>query len=148
MPRPDPVFFPSAIGLFVLRERRGVGLAFAGAHPVHLGRFLIFFAVGGTVPPLMVIVFGGISYLVIALMAATSNDWSVDWLGVKNWCRLHKFSIYYLWSIFALTYLANIAREPNAPIYVVLLMLVVLALLFRLAGGRLRVGGGTHSIAL
>jgi DMSO/TMAO reductase YedYZ heme-binding membrane subunit len=44
-------------------------------------------------PPIFVPVLGGIGYVLIAMMAITSNNWSVRALG-RNWKRLHTFGIY------------------------------------------------------
>jgi DMSO/TMAO reductase YedYZ heme-binding membrane subunit len=73
-------------------------------------------------------------------MAATSNDWSVARLGAKNWRRLHTFGIYYLWLIFALTYLSRISRGPLSLVDGLLVALVVAAFLLRLAAPFLRRG--------
>jgi methionine sulfoxide reductase heme-binding subunit len=122
----------------LLRERRGVGLAFAGAHTVHLGVFLGYFAVGGTVPPPVVVVLGSVAYVLIGLMAATSNDWSVARFGAKKWRRLHAFGMYYVWLIFALTYLSRVSRGPLTIVDNLLLALAVAAFLLRLAAPFLR----------
>lgn len=117
----------------LLRERRGMGLAFAGAHFVHLGAFVTYFALGGLVPPAPVLIAGGLGYLVVAAMAATSNDWSTARLGAKNWRRLHVFGLYYIWLIFALTYLSRAAKGPFTILDGGLLALIVAAIVLRLA---------------
>jgi DMSO/TMAO reductase YedYZ heme-binding membrane subunit len=130
--RPLAQIFRNGATRWLLRERRGVGLAFAGAHTVHLGVFLTYFAVGGMVPPRVVVVLGGFAYVLIGLMAATSNDWSVARLGAKNWRRLHTFGLYDVWLIFALTYLSRIGRGPLTIVDGLLLALLVAAFLLRL----------------
>jgi DMSO/TMAO reductase YedYZ heme-binding membrane subunit len=129
--RPLEQIFRNGATRLLLRDRRGVGLAFAGAHTVHLGVFLTYFALGGVVPPAVVVVLGGFAYVLIGLMAATSNDWSVARLGSKNWRRLHTFGLYYVWLIFALTYLSRIGRGPVSIGDGLLLALLVAALLLR-----------------
>jgi len=140
--RPLAQTFRNGATRLLLHERRGVGLAFAGAHTVHLGVFVTYFAVGGVVPPAVVVVLGGLAYVLIGLMAATSNNWSVARLGPKNWRRLHTFGIYYVWLIFALTYLSRISRGPSSIVDGLLVTLVVAALLLRLATPLLPRGAG------
>lgn len=131
--RPLSNTFHGAFARTLLRERRGLGLAFAGAHGAHLSLFPFFLAAGGTSPPAFVLGFGSIGYLVIAFMAATSNDASVAWLGPRNWRRLHSFGLYYLWSIFAFSYLAHAAglAAPAEAAYDVALFAAVAAFVFR-----------------
>jgi DMSO/TMAO reductase YedYZ heme-binding membrane subunit len=57
------------------------------------------------------IVVGGIGYLFVALMAATSNDASVAWLGARRWKALHTVGAYWLWQVFLLTYALSIPRD-------------------------------------
>jgi DMSO/TMAO reductase YedYZ heme-binding membrane subunit len=125
--------FASDATRLLLRERRGIGLAFAGAHTVHLGTFLIYFARGGIVPPLFVVIPGVFGYFLLALMAATSNNWSVAKLGPTAWGRIHRFGIYYLWLIFLLTYLSRAAKGPLALVDVGLLSVLLGAFVLRLA---------------
>ena len=54
---------------------------------------------------------GGVGYLLLAAMAATSNDASQRALGA-NWRRLHTVGIYALWIIFAASYLPVVAASP------------------------------------
>jgi methionine sulfoxide reductase heme-binding subunit len=71
-----------------------------------------------------------LGYVVIAVMAATSNDWAVTRLGPKNWQRLHTFGAYYVWLIFALTYLSRV-KEPGGTGYDVLFAIILSVLLLR-----------------
>ena len=117
----------------IKRERRGLGLAFAGAHFMHLGALITYLQVSGHPPALLTVTFGGIGYALIALMALTSNDASVRTLGPANWRRLHTFGLHYTWFIFVVTYVRRIAAYPDMPEYVVLLTLGALALVIRFA---------------
>jgi methionine sulfoxide reductase heme-binding subunit len=131
--RPLSRIIASPATVTLLRERRGVGLGFAGAHTVHLAAILIYFAKGGIVPPIFVPILGGIGYALIWAMAATSNDRAVRALG-RNWKRLHTVGIYYVWMIFLLTYLGRLkAPHGAAPIYYAMSALFVVALAVRLS---------------
>lgn len=114
------------------RERRGLGLAFAGAHFVHLGALITAIALSDKPPALLTVIFGGFGYVLIAAMALTSNDAAVRRLGV-NWRRLHTFGLHYVWFIFAITYARRIAAFPDMLEYKVLLGLAFAALAFRVA---------------
>jgi len=134
--RPLARMLPSVTTRALVRERRGIGLGFAGAHTVHLAAILTYFVQGGIRPPIFVPILGGIGYLLIAMMAMTSNDWAVSALG-RNWKRLHTFGIYYIWLIFLLTYLGRLMDpRAHASIYYAMTGLFVVALAVRMAAAR------------
>ncbi len=56
---------------------------------------------------------GGLAYLFTAAMAFTSNDASVRALGRKGWRRLHLVGSWYIWIVFAQSYLPRAARDPD-----------------------------------
>jgi DMSO/TMAO reductase YedYZ heme-binding membrane subunit len=118
---------------WLLRERRGLGLAFAGAHFVHLAALVSFFAVSGETPPPTTVIFGGFGYLLIAAMAITSNDASVRRLGAQRWRRLHAVGLHYVWFIFILTHAMRVSR-PQSGINAGLLAVGLGALAIRIAG--------------
>jgi len=92
----------------LVRVRRGLGLGFATAHTVHLAALAIYNAVVANVPSLTTLAGGGVAYLAMYAMAATSNDWSVRRLG-RNWKRLHTFGAYWIWGIFTFSYGSRVA---------------------------------------
>ena len=71
---------------------------------------------------LVTILGGGGAYLMIALMAATSSDRAVAWLGRRRWRLLHLVGVYWIWIIFANSYTARavmaIARGSESLAYV------------------------------
>lgn len=108
--------FPSDITRWLRRNRRYTGLSFALAHFLHLIAIIALFATIGEVPETITLLGGGLAYLFIAAMAATSNDWSVRKLGPKNWRRLHLAGVYYVWAIFMNSYLGRLASDtPPEP---------------------------------
>jgi DMSO/TMAO reductase YedYZ heme-binding membrane subunit len=124
----------------LVRRRRHLGLAFALAHFIHLGALTSFFVLTPAEPDAIAIVGGGFGYVLLAALAITSNDAMMRRLG-RNWKRLHTFGVYYLWFIFAQSYVgrvfasdseANVVASPKF-VYVVLLSLAMLALAARLA---------------
>ncbi len=128
--------FPGEATRALLRERRGVGLAFFGAHTVHLAALTVF-SLMGRAPGLVTLLGGGLAYVAIFAMAATSNDWSVSRLGAKNWKLLHTIGIYYVWAIFANSYVGRALKPDAAPVHLLLAGLMVAALLFRLGAPRI-----------
>jgi DMSO/TMAO reductase YedYZ heme-binding membrane subunit len=104
---------PSKTSFWLLSHRRWLGLGFATVMFVHLLAIIAFismrdeaFEVGLTQ------ILGGIGFVFIAFMAATSNDGAVRALGRARWSRLHRFCLYYLWFIITATYLGAAARDP------------------------------------
>jgi hypothetical protein len=101
---------PGACTRWLVQNRRYVGLSFAWSHLLHL---LAIVALARWAPqafadvPGVTLVFGGGGFVVVALLAATSNDAAVAWLGQARWSRLHRAGLYYLWFIFAFTYLGQ-----------------------------------------
>src|SRR4030095_11918755 len=86
---------------WLLVNRRYLGLSFAVSHFLHLLAIVVLAARfpdrfwGGTRASTMVV--GGSGYVFVALMAATSNDASVAWLGPRRWKALHTVGAYWLW---------------------------------------------------
>lgn len=118
--------FPSAASRYLLENRRMLGLSFAMTHFLHLAALV---ALGVWFPDPFVgslnavtLVGGGIAYLFILLMAATSWDGAVRWLGPKRWKLLHSVGGWYIWFIFTQSYLpraaANVFYVPFAAVLV------------------------------
>jgi methionine sulfoxide reductase heme-binding subunit len=136
--RPLAILSPRPATRWMLRRRRHLGLTFALAHAIHLAALLAFIVVSGRPANRVTVIVGGLGYVVLALMAATSNDTSARLLGA-NWKRLHTFGLYYLLFVFVATYLSRFAspRPPEPlPIYVALLTLAACAVGLRIAAGR------------
>jgi sulfoxide reductase heme-binding subunit YedZ len=111
---------------WLLANRRYLGLSFAASHGLHL---LAIVALAARYPDefwghtqTSTIVVGGIGYVFVALMAATSNDASVAWLGAQRWTLLHTVGAYWIWAIFLVSYLGRAATAPAnlAPLALVL----------------------------
>ncbi|QUM72027.1 ferric reductase-like transmembrane domain-containing protein [Sphingopyxis granuli] len=100
---------------WTIRNRRWLGLGFAFSHLIHLLAILWLFGAYGDrtpPPPISTLVGGGIAYVFIALLAATSFDGAVRTLGTKNWQRLHKAGVWYIWLIFMVSYGGRAAVDP------------------------------------
>lgn len=104
--------WPGGWRAVVLRRRRAIGLGFAAAHFVHLGALLIAVLVFATPRSATTIYGGGFGYVMVALMALTSNDWSVRTLGPRNWKLLHTFGGIVIAGIFFTSYLGRLEEKP------------------------------------
>lgn len=128
--------WPSRPTRWLKRNRRYLGLAFALAHFCHLGALLWLLHHLGRTMDTVTLVGGGLAYLLIALMALTSNDYAVRALGFKRWRLLHLTGLTYVWLIFMQSYVGRLLSatppEPK-PVFVVLAGLGVAAVALRLA---------------
>ncbi|WP_135213078.1 hypothetical protein [Vitreimonas flagellata] len=96
----------------MLRRRRAIGLSFAAAHFVHFAALLIAVCVFAAQPSAKTIYGGGFTYVLIAAMALTSNDWSVRKLGPRNWKMLHTFGGLAIAIVFTVSYLGRLDEKP------------------------------------
>ena len=124
------------VGRWLLANRRYLGVSFAFSHSVHLIAIL---TLARTVPDFKsnptTVVLGGLGFVFIAAMTATSFDRTAAWLGPRAWKRLHTTGVYYLWFIFFATYLPGIGRSR---VYLFHVSLLIAALALRLAARRRR----------
>jgi DMSO/TMAO reductase YedYZ heme-binding membrane subunit len=132
------------------RNRRYIGVTFAGSHGLHavaIAAFATMDPAGFVATSVVTYVFGGIGYGVIAAMTVTSFDRTADWIGPRAWRRLHLFGGYYLWLQFMVSFGM---RVPAMPLYALFLIPLLAAMAARLAAmastrpadgeARLRVG--------
>jgi len=132
---PAAGFWPGGSMRWLLRNRRYVGVSFAASHGIH-ALAIIAFAVQdpvlfGEMTSTGTLISGGSAYLFIILMAATSFDRAVAWLGARNWRILHWCGAWYIALSFIVT---NAKRTPDMPFYWLPVALVLAAILLRLAG--------------
>jgi DMSO/TMAO reductase YedYZ heme-binding membrane subunit len=106
---PLAVWFPGPAIRGLLRIRRSLGLGYAIVMGAHVCGILAYHATNGS-DPIEPVAFalGGLGFVLIAALAATSNDASVRRLGGRRWKRLHLLTLHWLWAIYAFTYLGRI----------------------------------------
>jgi len=129
--------WPSALTRWQRRNRRQLGLAFAVSHTIHAAAIVAFgrmdpqgfqaHAMTGT------LVSGGLAYVFIVAMAATSFDRTAAWIGPNAWRTLHWLGGYYLWVSFIVT---NGKRIGQGPLYAVPVLLMLFLMLLRIAARR------------
>ena len=114
---------------WLLRNRRYLGLAFAGVHFLHAGCFLTlawwYPASFWRTTSLVTVLGGSVGYAWLVAMTVTSFDGPTRAIGRRAWKLLHKSGVYVLWGILAFSYVGKTFR---APVYALLVTLLFAAL--------------------
>jgi DMSO/TMAO reductase YedYZ heme-binding membrane subunit len=123
-------FWKNSFTKWLLINRRYIGVSFAVSHYIHLfallmmtfySSFNVFVDRG-----LFATIGGGTAYVFITIMTITSFDSTRNLLSKKNWKRVHTIGGYFIWIIFAKSYLPEIVTTPKAAIFSVILIIVIL----------------------
>lgn len=125
----------SAASAWLLRNRRYIGVSFAVSHYLHL------LAIGTIAlrwphpfieqsASIVTTFGGGLAYVFLAAMVATSFDRTQAWLGARRWRILHSVGNWYVFGIFAMTYLPLALKNPA---YISTMIGIGLAILLRIA---------------
>ncbi|MBU3971812.1 MAG: hypothetical protein KKG54_13505 [Alphaproteobacteria bacterium] len=124
---------PSSPTLWLLRNRRYLGVGFAGSHLIHA---LALVTLASLDPALFLAltnpaayVTGGLAYLLIILMTLTSFDRAAAVIGPKVWMCLHTVGAWYIWISFALNFGKRFAMNTA---YWPAMIVIALALVIRL----------------
>jgi methionine sulfoxide reductase heme-binding subunit len=130
-------FWPNVWTRWQRSNRRYLGVSFAFSHGVHLVAILTLWRMApAELADVTTItwIFGGLAYVFIAAMTLTSFDRTTRMVaqtfGPRAWTILHTTGSYYIWLIFANSY---ISRAVMIPEYIPAALLVVLALGLRIA---------------
>ena len=115
----------------LVRYRRQLGLGFATAHTFHLVALILFLSnlEGYSVDASVAV--AGFGYVVTALLALTSNDYSVRRLGPAKWKQLHAIGISILLLYFFVAFSGRLLTN-FAPIYAVYIALIATAVVAKL----------------
>ncbi|MBD3670641.1 MAG: ferric reductase-like transmembrane domain-containing protein [Gammaproteobacteria bacterium] len=118
----------------LLRNRRYIGLSFAVSHTGHL---LALFMLAAYFPhPFLdrlsmgTILGGTLAYVIIAMMTITSFEIPRRRLGERYWKWLHLYGSWYLWILFAYSY---IPRAMKTEYYIPFAVLLSAVLFLRIA---------------
>jgi sulfoxide reductase heme-binding subunit YedZ len=127
---------PSRATVWLRANRRYLGLGFVVSHLVHAALLAAFWRIDtaafATATNPAMFVFGGIGYVFVLLMGATSFDASAAWLGPRAWRMLHLVGGYYL----SLIFLQAEAKRAADPFHWPFLAIVIAMLFARLVAGR------------
>ena len=112
----------------LVRYRRQLGLGFATAHTFHLVVLILYLSnlEGYSIDTSVAV--AGLGYVVTALLAATSNDYSVKRLGPAQWKQLHTVGIFILMLYFFVAFPGRLLTN-FAPIYAVYVALIATAVI-------------------
>ena len=128
--------WPGPASRWLVRNRRAFGLGFVMSHALHLLAIVTFartdWETFWSLSSTGAIVAGSIAYIVIGLLAATSFDEMIRWLGIARWKRLHRFGLWFIWLFFVFT---NGKRIPGSSWYAVPVALLLGAMIFRVRRG-------------
>lgn len=115
----------------LVRYRRQLGLGFATAHTFHLVALILFLSnlEGYSVDASVAV--AGFGYVVTALLAVTSNDYSIKRLGPAKWKQLHSVGISILMLYFFVAFSGRLLTN-FAPIYAVYVALIATAVVAKL----------------
>lgn len=136
-----PVFAASALirlqpndtTRWLRRNRRYLGVSFAASHVLHAMAIVAFAIIDpvlfASMTSMGTLITGGLAYLFIMAMAATSFDATVRWLGARNWRILHWCGSWYIAISFIVT---NAKRIPGMPLYWLGVTLTLAVIVLRL----------------
>lgn len=131
------VRWPGGWSRWLRANRCHVGLSFAMSHAIHLAAIVALARTDpGTFAMLSTrgsIVAGSSGYLAIALLASTSFDRAVAWLGLRLWKRVHTIGVWYIWVSFVFT---NGKRIPVSGWYALPVLLLVAAAMLKVSARR------------
>lgn len=104
--RPLRQLWRSEASAFLLRNRRYLGVSMALSHAVHGAAIVWLFAgfPGAYEANALTLAFGGLGFVFVAALAATSSDAAAAALGRARWTLLHRTGVWYLWFIFWFTF--------------------------------------------
>jgi DMSO/TMAO reductase YedYZ heme-binding membrane subunit len=130
---------PSPATRWLLANRRQLGVSFAVSHFLHLALILALyqwsFARLRAETPMVTLLVGGLGYVFIAAMAATSFDRPAARLGPRWWWRLHTAGGWLVWFIFFQSF--NL-QAPRRPILIPFALLIDAVLVVRITAARAR----------
>jgi sulfoxide reductase heme-binding subunit YedZ len=125
-------FWRSDITKWMLANRRYIGVSYAVSHFIHATALVALYPTSVAFREELSVVTlagGGLAYAFTLAMAVTSNDAAVAALGRSRWRLLHTIGGWYIWAIFAQSY---IGRAVTLPEYI-----PAAAFIFGVAGIRL-----------
>jgi len=132
-------FWRNDLTEWLLANRRYVGVSFAVSHTIHLLSLVALYQVAESFRTSLdasTIVGGGLAYVFLYLMTATSFDTTAAMIGRRAWKILHTTGMHYIWFIFFISYTPRMLI--TSVVYAPFLILLVTGLGLRIAA-RVRV---------
>jgi hypothetical protein len=107
--RPARQLWRTDASAFAIKNRRYFGVSMAVSHLIH-GIAIVWLLTafpGAYETNLVTLAGGGLGFVFIAAMAATSSDAAFKALGRARWTLLHRTGVWYLWFVFAFTFVPD-----------------------------------------
>ena len=127
------LLFPSTFTSWIKSNRRYIGMAFAISHFIHAAAITLLatqdYTLFLSLTNIVAYVAGGLAYVFILLMVATSFDRTAAMIGPRAWQWLHTVGAWYLWISFANNFGK---RLPLGNFYVLPVVFIAAALVIRL----------------
>ncbi len=112
---------------WLLANRRYLGVSYAFSHAIHLAALVGLGRVSQEFVDsidAVTVIGGGLVYVFTLAMALTSSDAAVRALGRPRWRALHWAGSWYIWIVFAQSYLPRAVVQPAYGIAAVLVLAV------------------------
>jgi hypothetical protein len=123
----------SPLSAWLLKNRRYLGLSMAVSHTYHaIALFGLWYVTAGAAPPFEPLAIFG--YVLLIAMTVTSFNQPAAWLGKRGWKILHNTGMHFFWLAFLFEYSLKLPKLML--IYCPFVILLVLAMLLRLAASR------------
>lgn len=124
-------FIKNSFSWWLRMNRKYIGISFAILHLIHLSFLVVlqqnFHPVFDQAKTISLLG-GGLAYLFVVLMLATSFSFFSKYLSKKQWAILHTVGGYWVWFIFIRSYVKKAMNEHE---YILLVALLVAVVLFR-----------------
>lgn len=122
-------FWPGRFTRWARRNRRYLGISLAVSHTIHAFTFISLAGLSTTLSDQVLstgmLAVGGIGYLFIYALAATSSDKAQAVLGTRWWRRLHVAGTHWLWLQFLISFVKHASDHPEDWIGVILVLAVM-----------------------
>ncbi|MFB7878726.1 hypothetical protein ACFC06_26080 [Nocardia sp. NPDC056064] len=122
---------------WLVRNRRYLGLSFAMSHGIHLAAIIALATTDSptfwTLASALSIIVGGLGYLAIVFLVATSFDRVTSWFRTDRWHSVVGAGTWLIWFLFVYI---NASRIPGNPWYAIPVAILVGALVVRIAARR------------
>jgi methionine sulfoxide reductase heme-binding subunit len=132
--------WPNAWTQWQRRNRRYLGVTFAGSHALHAVAIIAFAVLdpAGFVASTSVVtyVFGAIGYAIIIAMATTSFNRTALAIGPRAWRALHLSGSYFLWAQLMVSFGKRVPAMPLYAIFLVPLLAVMAVRLIAVVSSR------------
>jgi sulfoxide reductase heme-binding subunit YedZ len=123
------MLWPGQATRWLRSHRRHWGWLLVVSHTLHAFAIAAFVLIDPALfmqrTPMVTIVTGGVAFVWLWLMGATSFDRSAAWIGRARWARLHTWGSHYLWLSFMVAFGKRVPQDPVYALPVLLLLSVM-----------------------